>query len=115
LFDFEKPANRDVTETVSTLAHMARFVIADLTDAKSLPQELDRIVPSLPSVPVQPILLAGEHEWGMYETFSRYPWVLPIARYESQAALIFDLPLKVIEPAEHKAREQTSYAGTPTA
>ena len=107
LFDFEKPTNRDVTETVSTLAHMARFVIADLTDAKSIPQELSRIVPNLPSVPIQPILLASKREWGTYETFPRYHWVLPIARYEDQATLISDLSTRVIGPAEEKALGQT--------
>lgn len=109
LFDFDKPTNRDITETVSTLAHMARFVIADLTDAKSIPQELSRIVPILPSVPVQPILLASKEEWGMYETFPRYDWVLPICLYDDQATLISDLPNKIITPAEQKANMQVSY------
>jgi len=35
LFDFEKPKSQTSVETALTLARMARFVIADLTDARA--------------------------------------------------------------------------------
>jgi uncharacterized protein YjbI with pentapeptide repeats len=105
LFDFEKPTNRDVTETVSTLAHMARFVIADITDAKSIPQELSHIIPFLPSVPIAPLLQASEREYGMYEHFISYPWVQPIYHYRDLDELLHSMQEHIIEPAEKKVRE----------
>ena len=105
LFDFEKPASRDLTETVSTLAHMARFVIADITDAKSISQELMAIVPNMPSVPVQPLLLASQQEYGMFEHFRNFPWVLQEVLYDDQQTLLAELSEKVIAPAEAKAKE----------
>jgi hypothetical protein len=107
LFDFEKPSNRDITETVLTLAHMAKFVIADITDAKSIPQELMTIVPALPSVPVQPLLLASQQEYGMFEHFKRFPWMLEPFLYEGQDQLLGSLDSHVVGPAEKKAREQS--------
>jgi uncharacterized protein YjbI with pentapeptide repeats len=100
LFDFSVPATRDITETISLLARMARFVVADITDAKSIPQELAVIVPDLPSVPVQPLLLEGSAEYSMFEHFKRYPWVLETYRYPSSERLIADLGERVIDPAE---------------
>ncbi len=105
LFDFEKPTNRDITETVSTLAHIARFVIADITDAKSIPQELQIIIPHLPSVPVQTIIQIPDREYGMFEHFPRYPWVLPIYRYRDVNELLKNLRDCIISPAEQKAQE----------
>src|SRR6516162_7354537 len=49
LFDFDKPTTRTTDETITLLARMARFVIADVPDAKSVLRELRAIVPDLPS------------------------------------------------------------------
>jgi uncharacterized protein YjbI with pentapeptide repeats len=103
LFDFEKPSSRDFTETVRTLAHLSRFIIADLTEPSSIPQELQAIVPDL-EVPVQPLLLEAKREYSMFVDFRKYNWVLPVYLYKDQASLIASLKNEIIEPAEKKAR-----------
>jgi uncharacterized protein YjbI with pentapeptide repeats len=105
LFDFEKPAGRDLTETVSTLAHLARFVIADLTDPRSIPQELKAIVPALPSVPVQCLLHASQDAYAMFADLGGYASVLPPVRYRDLAHLLTLLDADVIAPAERRVLE----------
>jgi hypothetical protein len=105
LFDFKKSSSRDITETISTLAHMARFVIADITDARSIPQELMLIVPNLPSVPIKPILLCSQNEYGMFEHFKRFPWVLETHLYSDTDKLIASFSEDVIGEAEKKVIE----------
>jgi uncharacterized protein YjbI with pentapeptide repeats len=100
LFDFEKPRSRSTMETISTLAHMARFVIADLTDARSVLQELQAVVPTNPSVPVQPLILATQDEPGMFDYFREYRWMLEPYRYADSTRLLAALTDRVIAPAE---------------
>ena len=105
VFDFEKPSTRDTTATISTLAHLARFIIADLTDPKSVPHELATVIPTTP-VPVQPIILAGEGQFAMFADMQRrYHWVLATQRYDTLEQLIADLGDRVIRPAEAKVLE----------
>jgi hypothetical protein len=105
LFDFEKPESRDLTGTVTTLANMARFVIADLTDPSSVPHELATIAPGT-VVPIQTILLAGQREYAMFPDLKRrYHWVLEPYQYRTQQMLLEHLGDGVIAPAEAKVNE----------
>jgi hypothetical protein len=103
LFDFEVPATWDITETVSLLARMARFIIADLTDPSSIPKELEAIVPNL-AVPVQPLLEGASRPYAMFKDYWKYEWVLPVYRYEGLEPLLATLAEKVIAPAEGKVK-----------
>jgi hypothetical protein len=97
------PDNRDITETVTLLARMARFIVADLTDPSSIPKELEAIVPHL-AVPVQP-LLEGDRPYAMFKDYWKYDWVLPVHRYESLTSLLGTLADRVIAPAETKMND----------
>jgi hypothetical protein len=104
LFDFDPSTTRDITETITLLARMARFIIADLTDPSSIPKELEAIVPDL-AVPVQPLLEGASRPYAMFKDYWKYQWVLPIYQYEGLKPLLATLAENVIAPAERKAKE----------
>ena len=87
LFDFKKPSSRNITETIFTLAHMSKFVIADLSSARSIGHELSAIIPRLQSVNFYPIIIEGEAEYSMFEEFSSLHWVKPIRHYDSDTVI----------------------------
>jgi uncharacterized protein YjbI with pentapeptide repeats len=100
LFDFDVPEDRDVTETVRTLAGLARFIIADLTDPASIPKELEAIVPGH-AVPVRPIIEGEERPYSMFDDYWKYFWVIPDPfRYRDHEHLIDSLDKEVIDVAE---------------
>ncbi len=104
LFDFDIPSDRDITETVTLLARMARFIIADLTEPSSIPKELEAIVPTL-AVPVQPLLEGSTRPYSMFKDYWKYDWVLEVHRYQGLNDLLASLKEKVIAPAEAKVKE----------
>jgi hypothetical protein len=105
LFDFERPANRNYTETIQTLVGLARFVIVDLS-GPSIPQELYATVPHF-KVPFVPILEEGRKPYSMSIDLLEYPWVVkPPVFFTSKEELIKVLPEKIIIPAEEKHKER---------
>jgi len=108
MFDFEKPSSHTVIGTVSTLAHMARFVIADFTDSTEVRREVEHIVLNL-VIPVQPLLLEGQEEPIQLQDYRKGKhWVLPAYYYRSQEHLLQTLKENVIIPAQAKRVELDS-------
>ena len=106
LFDFDKPTQRDFTETVLTLAGMARFVIADISNPKSSPLELQATVPNY-MIPFVPILQVGENPFAMFvDLKQKYDqWVLDLLRYDTLENLRLAFEPAIIVPALEKHAE----------
>ena len=103
IFDFERPTDRDFTETVLTLACLSKFVIIDLTDPSSTPHESKTTIPDL-EIPFQPIIQEGQREYVMFKNFKKYPWVLKGKKYKNKNDLIQKIK-KLTEAAEAKYLE----------
>ena len=63
------------------------------------------MVPDLPNVPVQPVIIASQEEPGMFDFYRPFHWFLPVHRYHTPAQLLSELSDRVIEPSEAKVLE----------
>ena len=99
VFDFDRPTDKDFTETIKTLAGLSYFVIADVTNPKSSPLELQATVPNY-QVPFVPIIQEGEKPFAMMvDLQKKYPWVLNTLSYSSIETLMKALKPAIIDPA----------------
>jgi hypothetical protein len=117
VFDFDRPTDKDYTETVQTLAGMSRFVIADVTNPKSTPLELESIVKQF-KIPYVPIIDSSVDKYPfamIVDLQKNFHWVLPTVRYKSKKELVDNIEIAIIDRAfakhnelqEQKAKEVT--------
>jgi uncharacterized protein YjbI with pentapeptide repeats len=105
VFDFEKPTQRDFTETIRILAGLCLFVIADITNPRSAPLELQATVLDY-MIPFVPIIAEGEEPFAMFVDLQRrFDSVLEVLTYDSIDHLLTGLEDAVIAPALQKHEE----------
>lgn len=105
VFDFERSTEQDFTATIKTLAGLAYFVIADITNIESSPLELQATVPDY-QVAFVPIIQAGKSPFAlMVDLQKKYNWVLDTLTYDSVDMLVNALKRAVIDPAIEKHNE----------
>ena len=106
VFNFDKPETKDFTETVRLLAGLSRFVIADITNPRSAPLELQATVPEY-MIPFVPILERGEKPFAMFRDLwiKHREWVLDPIRYSSVDRLIEVLDAEIVKPAQVRFAE----------
>jgi hypothetical protein len=104
MFDFEKPAQRDFTETIKTLAGMSHFIIADITNPKSSPLELQATMPDY-MIPFVPIIQEDEKPFAMFQDLKQKygEWVLDPLEYDTAQGLLDVFDEAVVAPANKMA------------
>jgi hypothetical protein len=106
LFTFRKPDSRDLVEAIIGFAALSRFVIADLSEPKSVQSELEAIVPHFQSVPVVPLINRTGREYATFSSVQRRENVVkPTVRYSNLDDLVKKLDEEVVPMAEQKLLE----------
>jgi len=106
MFDFAKPTQRDFTETVKTLAGLSRFIIADITNPRSSPLELQATMPDY-MIPFVPIIQEKEQPFAMFRDLKQKygDWVLDVLKYDTAENLLNGFENAVVRPALEKGQQ----------
>ena len=104
IFDFDRPQDKNYTETIKTLAGLSRFIVVDLS-GPSVPQELYATVPHF-KIPFVPILEKGKQQYAMFADILEYDWVMKPVEFDTTQALINSIPSKVVKPAEKQLEKR---------
>jgi uncharacterized protein YjbI with pentapeptide repeats len=105
IFDFERPTSLDVTETIKILAGLSLFVVADITNPRSVPLELQATVPDY-MVPFVIVVQRGQPVFGMFDDLpNKYDWALPLLEYNTAESLLAAFDEKVVQPALEKVAD----------
>lgn len=106
LFVFDRPELRDLVESIIGFAAFSRFIVADLSEPKSIQSELEAIVPHFMSLPVVPIINRTGKEYATFSSIRRRQNVVqPTVRYRDLDDLLEKLDGEVVPNAEAKLDE----------
>ena len=106
VFNFDKPETKDFTETIRLLAGLSHFVIAEITNPRSAPLELQATVPEI-MIPFVPIIEEGEKPFAMLKDLwlKHRDWMFEPIYYSSLDRLVDALDTEIIKPAEVRFAE----------
>ena len=105
IFDFPSPNDREVSDTVRFIAGMSEFIVVDLTDASSVPLELQATIPEL-MIPVLPIIQSGHDVFSMFSDLQRrYFWIQPTVSYKDADQLVKYVDDAIVARAESIAKQ----------
>lgn len=94
-----------MSDTVRFIAAMSQFIVVDLTNASSVPLELQATIPDL-MVPVLPIVESGQAVFAMFSDLQRrYTWIQPTVSYRSADQLVRHVDEAIIDRAKAAAEQ----------
>jgi uncharacterized protein YjbI with pentapeptide repeats len=103
--DFSNVTMRLDTRILTSLAGLARFVIAEITEPRGILQALVLMVESAPPVPIQIVYDQGARPGRLHESMKRYNWVFAPRSYRGGGELVKLLREDLIGVSEAKAKE----------
>jgi uncharacterized protein YjbI with pentapeptide repeats len=106
--DFNNASLRQDTRILSSLARLAHFVIAEITESRGVLQALVSIVETAPPVPIQIVHEQRAKPGRLNEGMKRYNWVFAPRAYKDSGELVKLLREEMIGVSEAKAKELLS-------